>query len=308
MQMQERPSHEQYESNRRHGLGNMYFEGRNVPKNLEKAATLYRSAGELGHSLAQDRLGEMYDRGDGVPQDYHEAFHWFRSAAEQGEPAALYHLGAMYTHGRGVPQDYSQAYMWFSVAVARGYAAGSASMAEISHFLTPEQIAEAINLAQTTSSRLPRTDDTHTGVVIGGDYFAGKTEVICLVVIGIVSLAGFIIAFVEAFPRAVLLAAGAVACVFALPFALIVIAVTLVTVLQIFTPGGGSAIPLFGWKGSVDGLSLAQRREFEAKPRMVRFAKVYLWLAVNSLVGALAALVAFACLYAFMQFAQQRHQ
>jgi hypothetical protein len=136
-------------------------------------------------------------------------------------------------------------------------------------------------------------------------YFAGKTEVIWLVVIGIVSLAAFIASLIEAFPSAVVVAAGALACVFALPLVLIVTAVILAAIVQIFTPGGGGAIPLFGWKGGVDGLSLVQRHEFEAKPRMLRFAKVHLWLAVNSLVGALITAVAFAAIYTLMQFAQR---
>jgi hypothetical protein len=119
-------------------------------------------------------------------------------------------------------------------------------------------------------------------------------------------LAAFITARIEAFPPAVVYAAGTVACVFALPFGLIVIAVILSGILQIFTPGGGSAIPLFAWKGSVDGLSPDQLREFHAKPRLLRFAQVYLWLAANSLVGAVIALIAFAGLYTLMQFAQQK--
>lgn len=137
--------------------------------------------------------------------------------------------------------------------------------------------------------------------------FAGKAEVIWLLVIGIVSFAAFIAARIESFPSAVVFIAGAVACVFALPFGLIAIAVILSALLQIFTPSGGSSIPLFPWKGSVDGLSPDQLREFEAKPRMNRFAKVYLWLSVNSLVGAAVTLIAFVCLYTFMQLVQQQH-
>ncbi len=151
--------------------------------------------------------------------------------------------------------------------------------------------------------------EIHTGKIkqTKAINFAGKTEVIWLLVIGIVSLAAFIVSRVETFPSAVVFMAGAVACVFALPFGLIAIAVILSMLLQIFTPGGGSAIPLFPWKSSVDGLSPDRLREFQAKPRMNRFAIVYLWLAVNSLVGAAVALIAFACLYTFMQFVQQKH-
>jgi hypothetical protein len=136
-------------------------------------------------------------------------------------------------------------------------------------------------------------------------YLAAKAELIWLAVIGVISLAGFIASLTEALPRTFVFATGAMACVFALPLALIVVAAILAAIIQIFTPGGGSAIPLFAWKGGVDGLSPGQCREFQAKPRMVRFAKVYVWLAVNSIVGAVITLVAFAGIYALMQFAQQ---
>jgi hypothetical protein len=137
--------------------------------------------------------------------------------------------------------------------------------------------------------------------------FAGKTEVIWLLFIGIVSGVAFIVSLAEGASIAVDRATGLVAGVFPLPFALIVIAVILSGIFQIFTPRGGSAIPLFGWRGGVDGLSSEERMEFESKPRIARFAKVYLWLAVNSLVGAAIALIAFAGLYVMMRFAQQQH-
>ena len=137
--------------------------------------------------------------------------------------------------------------------------------------------------------------------------FAGKVEVIWLLAIGIASFTAFLVARIESFPSGIVLIAGVVAGVFALPFGFIAIAVILSGLLQMFTPGGGSSIPLFPWKGSVDGLSPEQLREFAAKPRMNRFAYVYLWLAVNSLVGAAIALIAFACLYTFMQLVQKEH-
>ncbi len=135
--------------------------------------------------------------------------------------------------------------------------------------------------------------------------FAGKAEIIWLVVLGVLSAAAFIAALTQGFSTVVVWATGALAAVFALPFALLLVAVVLAVIVQIFTPGGGSAIPILGWKGGVDGLSPDQRRAFEARPRAVRFGKVYVWLAVNSLVGAAITLAAFAALYALMQFAQQ---
>ena len=140
----------------------------------------------------------------------------------------------------------------------------------------------------------------------GTSQFGGTTEVKWLVAIGIVSATVYITSLVETFPRLIVWATGAFACVFALPLALIVIAVILAGIVSIFTPGGAGAIPLFAWKGGVDGLSLTQIREFQARPPALRFMKVYLYLVVNSLVGAVMTLLAFGALYVLMQFAQQQ--
>jgi len=140
-----------------------------------------------------------------------------------------------------------------------------------------------------------------------GSSFAGTSEVIWLLVVGIATGAMFIRSLVVDASSVVVWATGVLAGVFALPFALIVVAVILAVIVQIFSPGGGNAIPLFAWKGGVDGLSATQRLDFRAKPPVARFARVYLYLAVNSLVGAAITLVAFAGLYVLMQFAQQPH-
>jgi len=71
---------------------------------------------EQGYADAQSDLGEMYDEGRGVPKDYKEAARWYRKAAEQGNADAQSDLGVMYAKGRGVPKDYVTAYMWFNLA------------------------------------------------------------------------------------------------------------------------------------------------------------------------------------------------
>ena len=91
--------------------------------------------------------------------------------------------------------------------------------------------------------------------------FAGKTEVIWLLVVGIVSLAAFITSRIEAFPLTVVFTSEAVACVFALPFGLIAIAAIFSAMVQLFTPGGGNAIALFVWDGGVARLALRLPRK-----------------------------------------------
>jgi hypothetical protein len=130
---------------------------------------------------------------------------------------------------------------------------------------------------------------------------AGKRELIYLVVVGAVTLAGFIIAYFQDAPQVVVVGTGILAGVFAGPWLLIVAAGILAGIVQAF---GQTSINTLPWKGGIDGIPSDQIAQFDAKPQVVRFGKVYLWALVNSLVGAVVAVLAFAALYAIMQFVQ----
>lgn len=158
-----------------------------------------------------------------------------------------------------------------------------------------------------TSEENPTAAIQRQGSTTSAVSFAGEKKLIWLIAIGLVSLAALVTSLIEGFRVAIVIPVGAVACVFGLPLVLIVIAAILSVIVQIFAPGGARAIPLFKWKGGVDGLSDELRSDFENKPPLVRISKVYLWLAVNSLVGGAITLIAFAGLYVFMQFVQQQN-
>ncbi len=103
-------------------LGDMYYEGRSVPKDEAEAMKWLRKAAEQGHAFAQFNLGVMYEFGRGVPKDEAEAAKWYRKAAEQGYAAAQHNLGLMYARGRGVPKDDAEAVKWYRKAVDQGRA------------------------------------------------------------------------------------------------------------------------------------------------------------------------------------------
>jgi TPR repeat protein len=63
------------------GMGNLYREGKDVPRNLPKAAALFRAAGEQGYPGSQQALGEMYEKGQGVPRSDAQAYFWYARAA-----------------------------------------------------------------------------------------------------------------------------------------------------------------------------------------------------------------------------------
>ena len=70
-------------------LAQLYWDGKGVPKDKQKALELCRKAAEESQPDAQFILGALHQIGDRVPQSNAEALKWFRKAAEQGHYDAL---------------------------------------------------------------------------------------------------------------------------------------------------------------------------------------------------------------------------
>jgi uncharacterized protein len=102
-------------------LGEAYYIGSGVPKNLAEAIKWYRKAAEQGHAQAQFALGHSYRTGDGVPQNLSEAAKWWRKSAEQGFADAQFNVGLMYLIGDGVPKKIDEAAIWFRLAAEQGH-------------------------------------------------------------------------------------------------------------------------------------------------------------------------------------------
>ena len=103
---------------------------------------------EAGNTDAQTVLGVMYNEGNGVAQDDAEAVKWWRLAAEAGYVDAQFKLGMMYANGSGISQDYRRAYMWLNLAAAEGHEDASKGCDMVANCMTPEQIAEAQEMAE----------------------------------------------------------------------------------------------------------------------------------------------------------------
>jgi len=75
---------------------------------------------EAGDARAQSGLGFMYYSGRGVPRDSERAAEFFKRAAEQGEPTAQLFLSVMHFKSDGVPMNPPLAMMWAELAIAGG--------------------------------------------------------------------------------------------------------------------------------------------------------------------------------------------
>ena len=93
--------------------GQMYENGKDVPRNDSMAFRWYKKAADQGLSEAQYKVALMYRFGKGTVKSSYQAARWFQSAAEQGHPRAQVKLGQMYKSGKGVPKDDMAAFKWF---------------------------------------------------------------------------------------------------------------------------------------------------------------------------------------------------
>lgn len=94
-------------------LGDLFFEGKGVEQNFEKAAYWYRRSAEFNSSFAYYKLGRMYLLGQGVMQDDQEAFYCFEQGAKLGHIDAMYETAVSYLDGRGVIENREKAFEWF---------------------------------------------------------------------------------------------------------------------------------------------------------------------------------------------------
>ena len=118
-------------------------------KNYAKAFKIFSAEATKGNPDAQHSLGLMYNRGDGdVRQDYKEAVKWYSAAAEKGNINSLTNLAIMHLNGTGVPKNVINGYALSSLAASLGNPDAKANMEIAAKEMTPEQIKEAMNLAQ----------------------------------------------------------------------------------------------------------------------------------------------------------------
>ncbi|MDD9983994.1 MAG: tetratricopeptide repeat protein [Gammaproteobacteria bacterium] len=119
-----------------------------MPRDEEEGARWCRLAAEQGHPHAQFILGLMYSLGKGVPAIATEAVRWYRLAAEQGHTAAQAHLGNSYAAGHGIPENAIVAYAWLSVAAAQGDEGASRVKQKVAEQMTNSQVAKAQELSR----------------------------------------------------------------------------------------------------------------------------------------------------------------
>jgi len=98
--------------------------------NAVKALAWYAQAAKLNHPEALHALAVAFDRGEGVVPDPAVALNLYKRAAVAGDPAAQAAIGTyFYEGGAGVPRDLAVARRWFERAAIGGDADGMFNLA-----------------------------------------------------------------------------------------------------------------------------------------------------------------------------------
>jgi hypothetical protein len=134
-------------------LGNMYYDGQGVSKDLGLALKWYTQAATRGNRGAQYSLAGMYEEGEGVAKNVPKAAQLYEASARQGMPEAQFALGLSYEFGEGVPRNRRTAIFWLDQAAKQGDGRAKWNADWLSRPDTP-QFRDEAQLAQYTNAKV----------------------------------------------------------------------------------------------------------------------------------------------------------
>ncbi|MBL9216285.1 MAG: sel1 repeat family protein [Opitutaceae bacterium] len=133
-------------------------EGDGVPKDLPRAAALFRQAAEGGMADGWFRLGKFHHDGLIGPVDYAQALEYFTTAARLGVAEAQHNLGAMLVSGRGVKRDYVEGLAWLIVSIRSGAVSEAETQVRTRLSKQPAEIKAAEARAAEIAGALAKAD------------------------------------------------------------------------------------------------------------------------------------------------------
>lgn len=86
-------------------LGNAYFYGKSISKDLYSAFEWYFESASKGNPTAQFNLALCYDQGLGTEVNKIEALRWYKKASDAGVVQAKYNLAMYYKNGESFDSD-----------------------------------------------------------------------------------------------------------------------------------------------------------------------------------------------------------
>lgn len=108
-------------------------------KNTTKALEWFEKSAAQGFYLAQYNLGVKYHEGKGIEKNLKKAFEWWGKAAKQEYKEAQYNLGCMYFNGEEVKKNYEEAAKWWERAAEQGQPDAQHNLGAYYYFVAEEK-------------------------------------------------------------------------------------------------------------------------------------------------------------------------
>ena len=99
-------------------LGQLYFDGRQIERDLGKTAGYFVQAAELGNDFAKLQYARFLMHPDVDRPFERRAYDWLREVASQDNPDAMLVVGNLYARGVHVNRSFRRAFRWFRKAIA----------------------------------------------------------------------------------------------------------------------------------------------------------------------------------------------
>jgi|GEM_PF-3741166 len=131
-------------------LGDYYFNGVMVEKDLNKAISWYQKAADKGNIDAQYNLAACYLKATNIENNEEKALEYFTKAADKGHCVAQYNLAACYVNCIGTKRDMSKAYYYFSLA-SKEISEAEDQLKDITKRMSKKDLATAKELLQKSS-------------------------------------------------------------------------------------------------------------------------------------------------------------
>lgn len=127
-------------------LGRLYYEGKTLPADAQKAEQHLLAAANAGEVSAHYYLGQLYRRGYLGNVEPQKAVDHLLSAARGGQLSADYALAQLYSEGHGIRQNPGNAWVFAQLAQATPSPQSAELLQQLDQQLTPDQRSQAQGL------------------------------------------------------------------------------------------------------------------------------------------------------------------
>lgn len=152
-------------------IGENYYFGRGIDKDVYKARKYFQKAATLGNEYGEVYLGLFYEKGLGGELDIEKAMYWYKKAAIKENAFAQYSMGCIYFNGEGINQNYEYSFNWYKKSAENGFAAAQHALSYL--YKMGDGCEESIFKAYYWLEEAAENGFEDSFYVLGESYFEG---------------------------------------------------------------------------------------------------------------------------------------